>query len=175
MESNNITIKRYPGHKCDLADMLDARRVCPKCGNKMYTDGSIDFCGSCYTELKKVNPCHEGTCDGAQRFECGVARKCMWEIPEKLAQMTDKEQITRINAKKELRIKILERIEKEIIDSSYESDPDTHNKVINTETAVCIIYGVFGVERQEKEETADTQKSCLPDWVTGKKQDMIGG
>jgi hypothetical protein len=46
---------RFPGHKCDLADMDGADRNCPKCGNEMYTDGTVDFCGYCFTELNRYS------------------------------------------------------------------------------------------------------------------------
>lgn len=36
---------------------------------------------------KKMNPCHDGICDGHQRYECGCAGKCLLEIPEKLAMI----------------------------------------------------------------------------------------
>lgn len=44
---------RIPGHKCDLVDMVDAETKCPNCGNDMYTDGEVNFCGYCYTEIKR--------------------------------------------------------------------------------------------------------------------------
>lgn len=46
---------RFPGHKCDLVDIEDAEIKCPKCGNDMYTDGEVNFCGYCYTEVKRVS------------------------------------------------------------------------------------------------------------------------
>lgn len=46
---------RFPGHLCDLVDMEDAYKKCPKCNNDMYTDGQINFCGYCFTETGRIN------------------------------------------------------------------------------------------------------------------------
>jgi len=41
----------------------------------------------------RINPCHEGVCDGNQRYECAVAGNCLLEIPEKLEMMDEKKKL----------------------------------------------------------------------------------
>jgi hypothetical protein len=101
-------------------------------------------------EGKKYNPCHDGTCDGPQRFNCAAARICLKGIPEKLEQMNEARLEERDKPKKDLRESVLGRISKEIRDSSVLVNPYSGEKAIDPELAICIIYGVLGIEKPEE-------------------------